>query len=156
MLQINIPGFGELTLNYALIDYNGTLAVDGALIEGIATQLNALSEHLDVHIITGDSFGTARTELADIHCTLTILPAENQAIAKQKYLRQLNPNETVAIGNGRNDCYILKDSALGIVVLGHEGAAIDSMISANLIMPSIVQALDILTHPSRLIATLRS
>lgn len=156
MIQINIPGFSELTLNYALIDYNGTLAVDGKLIEGITTPLNALSEHLDVHIITGDGFGTAKTELADIHCTLTILPAENQGIAKQKYLQQLNPKETVAIGNGRNDSYILKDSALGIVILGHEGAAIDSIISANLLMPSIVQALELLSHPRRLIATLRA
>lgn len=156
MLQINIPGFSALKLNYALIDYNGTLAIDGKLLEDITPTLNALSKHLEVHIITGDSFGTAKTELAGIKCTLTILPSENQAIAKQKYLQQLNPNETVAIGNGRNDSYILKESALGIVILSHEGAAIDSIMSANLMVPSIFQALDLLHHPRRLIATLRS
>ncbi|MCW8410505.1 hypothetical protein OQJ13_16110 [Legionella sp. PATHC035] len=156
MLQINIPGFSALKLNYALIDYNGTLAVDGKLLKGITPILNALSKHLEIHIITGDSFGTAKTELAGINCTLTILPPENQAIAKQQYLQQLNSNETVVIGNGQNDSYILKDSALGIVILSHEGAAIDSIMSANLMLPSIFQALDLLHHPHRLIATLRS
>jgi hypothetical protein len=41
MFIINIPGFGDLNLTAAIIDYNGTLAVDGKLIEGIADPLNA-------------------------------------------------------------------------------------------------------------------
>lgn len=72
MLEIIIPGFADLNLRYALIDYNGTLAVDGKLIDGIAEPLNALSEHLEIHIITGDGFGTAKAELIGINCILTI------------------------------------------------------------------------------------
>lgn len=155
MLEITIPGFADLNLKYALIDYNGTLAVDGKLIEGIAEPLNALSEHLEIHIITGDGFGTAKAELVGINCILTITPAENQALTKQKYLHQLNPKETVAIGNGRNDSYILKDSALGIAVIGNEGTAAEAILSANIILPSIFLALDLLHNPRRLRASLR-
>ena len=156
MISINIPGFGELTLNYALIDFNGTLAVDGKLIEGIAKPLNALAEELEVHILTGDGMGTAKAELADIHCKLTIVPAANQGLSKQTYLHQLNSKETVAIGNGRNDGYMLKESALGIVVLGNEGASTEAIHAADVMVPSIFVALDLLHHHHRLRATLRA
>jgi soluble P-type ATPase len=155
MFTINIPGFGDLNLTAAIIDYNGTLAVDGKLIEGIADPLNALSEFLEIHIVTGDGFGTAKAELANINCKLTIIPADNQGIAKQKYLHQLNPKTTVAIGNGKNDSYILKESALGIAIIGKEGTAIEALLSANLVMPSIDLALDLFHNPRRLKATLR-
>lgn len=155
MISISIPGFTDLNLKYALIDFNGTLAVDGKLIPGIDDPLNALAELLEIHIITGDGFGTARSELAHINCTLTITPAENQAMSKQTYLYQLNPEKTVAIGNGRNDSLVLKESALGIAILGNEGTAADALMSANVIMPSIFGALDLLQNPRRLKATLR-
>lgn len=155
MFAINIPGFGELNLTEAIIDYNGTLAFDGKLIEGIAEPLNALSEYFEIHIVTGDGFGTAKTELANINCKLTIIPADNQGLAKQKYLHQLNPKTTVAIGNGKNDSYILKESALGIAIIGKEGIAVEALLAANIIMPSIALALDLFQNPRRLKATLR-
>lgn len=156
MLSITIPGFGNLNLNYALIDFNGTLAKDGKLIEGLTDPLNKLAEQIELHIITGDGHGTAKTELERINCKLTITPAENQGITKQKYLHQLNPKETVAIGNGRNDKYILKEAILGITILGEEGAAVEALLAADVIMPSILSALSSLQNPSRLRASLRA
>lgn len=155
MLTINIPGFGVLNLNYALIDFNGTLATDGKLIEGITQPLNELSKHLELHIVTGDGHGTAKAELESVHCKLTITPSENQGITKQKYLQQLNPQETVAIGNGQNDKYILKEAILGIAILGEEGAAADAIMSADIVMPSILAALTSLQNSHRLRASLR-
>lgn len=155
MLTINIPGFGVLNLNYALIDFNGTLATDGKLIEGITQPLNELSKHLELHIVTGDGHGTARAELEPVHCKLTITPPENQGVTKQKYLHQLNPQETVAIGNGKNDKYILKDAILGIAILGEEGAAADAIMAADIVMPSILAALTSLQNTHRLRASLR-
>ena len=155
MLFISIPGFGDLNLKYALIDFNGTLAVDGQLIKGVTDPLNALAEHLEIHVITGDGFGTATAELKPINCKLIITAPENQALTKQHYLHQLNPKETVAIGNGRNDTFILKESALGIAIIGNEGVTAEALLSAHIIMPSIFLALDILNNPRRLRATLR-
>lgn len=34
MIEINIPGFGSLELDHLVLDYNGTMALDGQLIEG--------------------------------------------------------------------------------------------------------------------------
>jgi len=156
MLKMDIPGLGELHLSHAIFDFNGTLAIEGQLIDGIAERLNRLSERIQLHIITGDSFGKAKSELADINCKLTILPGENQAIAKKNYLQALDPKEVVAIGNGRNDQYMLKEAALGIAVIGSEGTAIEALLAANIIMPDIDSVLDTLLHQKRLIATLRT
>lgn len=156
MLKLDIPGFGELQLSNAIFDFNGTLAIEGRLIGGITERLNKLAERIDLHIITGDSFGKAKSELAGIKCHLTILAPEDQAMAKKKYLQALDPKNTVAIGNGRNDQHMLKDAALGIAVIGDEGTAIEAMLAANIIMPNISSVLDTLLHQKRLIATLRS
>jgi P-type E1-E2 ATPase len=156
MLSIMIPGFGDLKLEHAVFDYNGTLAISGVLIQDVAVQLNALSAHLQIHIITGDSFGKAKEELADINCQLTILAPENQGIAKEKYLDKLNPSSVVAIGNGRNDVYMLKKACLGMVIIGDEGAAKEAIEAADVVAPNIFKALDLLTEPRKLIATLRS
>ncbi|TAL63546.1 MAG: ATPase P [Legionella sp.] len=155
MLTIDIPGFKNLTLHHVMLDYNGTMAVDGILIKNIMDHLNALSEHLFLHVVTGDGYGTAKEELVGVNCLLKILPKENQAYEKQAYLHQLNPNETVVIGNGRNDYYALKDAALGIVVMGDEGIATEAIEAADLVLPSIERALEILNNPRRLIGTLR-
>lgn len=156
MFECDIPGFGKLHFSYLLLDFNGTLAVDGKLIQGVDVRLQKLTKQLQIHVITGDSFGTAKNELANIDCKVTILPSENQGLAKKEYLHQLNPQKTIAIGNGRNDQFMLKDCALGILVLGKEGTAIESLIGAKLITSDIHNALDLLIIPKRLIASLRS
>lgn len=156
MLKMDVPGFGELQLLHAVFDFNGTLAIEGELIDGIAERLNTLSERIHLHIITGDSFGKAKSELADINCKLTILQPQDQAVAKKDYLKTLDPKCAVAVGNGRNDQYMLKDAALGIAVVGSEGLAIEAMLGANIIMPDIFSVLDSLLHQKRLIATLRT
>jgi len=57
MISIDIPGYKTLRLKYLVLDYNGTLAVDGLLLPGVVKQLNALSERLKVHVVTADTFG---------------------------------------------------------------------------------------------------
>jgi P-type E1-E2 ATPase len=156
MLNIIIPGFKELQLLHLLLDYNGTLATRGRLLEGVAPMLQSLSKKLKLHVITGDTFGTARNELAGLDCQLLILPVEGQGMAKLHYLQQLSPDQAVAIGNGRNDQHMLKQAALGMAVIGPEGAATEAMQSAHLIALNILHALGLLEEPQRLIATLRS
>jgi soluble P-type ATPase len=156
MMNLTIPGFGELALSHAVFDYNGTLAVEGYLIEGLKQRLNILSECLHIHVVTGDSYGHAKNELKDINCKLTILSAENQGIAKRNYLRELNPIQAVAIGNGRNDIMMLKEAALAIAVIGKEGLASQCLLEADLIMPDIFSVFDTLHQARRLTATLRS
>lgn len=155
MLEIHIPGFGDLKLQHAVFDYNGTLAVDGLLKKAIISELNNLAKQLKIHIITGDTFATVKEEVANINCQLTILSAENQAQAKVNYLAQLNPEAVIAIGNGRNDQLMLKQAKVGIVILGDEGAAVESLVAADLVVSDISKAINLLLHPRRLVASLR-
>jgi soluble P-type ATPase len=50
---------------------------------------------------------------------------------------------------------MLKEAALGIVVILKEGAATDTVASADIVCTDIVSALELLQNQSRLIATLR-
>ena len=63
MLQIDIPGLGSLQLKHMICDYNGTLAVDGRLIDGVAERLEVLGCKLAMHVVTGDTFGISYREL---------------------------------------------------------------------------------------------
>jgi P-type E1-E2 ATPase len=156
MIEISIPGDGSLRLSYLVMDYNGTLACNGALLEGVAERLTELARHLSLYVLTADTFGTARAVLADLPCTVHILPQVGQDHAKMAFVTQLGRGETVCIGNGRNDKLMLQAAALGIAIVGPEGAATDAVLAADIVAPSIQVALDLLLHPLRLVATLRS
>lgn len=155
MLTVMIPGHKTLELSHLVLDYNGTLALDGLLLEGVKPRLNQLAEKVTVHILTGDGFGTAKKELVDINCQLEILPAENQATAKEKYIEKLAAEQFVAIGNGRNDKKMLEKATLSMIVIGNEGCAKETLMVADIVVPHILAALDLLQYPLRLKATLR-
>ena len=115
-----------------------------------------MSRSLEIHVLTANTFGKARQELADLACELCVLPSGRQDRAKLQYVRRLGHNETVCIGNGSNDRLMLKAAALAIAVVQEEGGAIPAISAAHLVVPRIVEALELLDHPVRLVATLRS
>jgi soluble P-type ATPase len=155
MNVIMIPGFGVLELSHLVLDYNGTLARDGNLVAGVLSRLHDLSESLKIHVLTADTFGTVLDELRDLPCELMVLGERQQAEAKQSYVERLNSRTVAAIGNGRNDRGMLESAALGIAIIQQEGAAPETIRAANVVVPSILYALDLLNHPLRLVATLR-
>jgi len=155
-MKISIPGFGEFSLEHLVMDYNGTLAIDGNLIKGVKEALMALSEHMTLHVLTADTFGKAKAGLYGISCKLSILPKDDQQSGKLEYVKSLGADNTVSIGNGRNDQLMLKASKLGIAVILEEGASVETIQSADVACTSIVSALALLSNPLRLTATLRS
>lgn len=156
MLRLDIPGFAALDLEYLVLDFNGTLALDGRLREGVAPRLQALADTLVIHVVTGDTHGTAREQLRGLPVALTVLEPERQAEAKRAYLRRLGPAGCVAVGNGRNDRLMLGEAALGIAVTGPEGTSPEALHAAHLFVPDSLAALDLLDHPRRIVASLRS
>ena len=153
---MKIPGWKPLYLSHLVLDYNGTVAVDGGLIDGVKERLHVLAESLTIHILTADTFGSVREAVAGIPCHLAVIQDSNQAEAKRAYVAQLGLEHCVGIGNGRNDRLMLKEAALGIVVVQAEGAAVEAILAADIVSNSILEALDLLSHPLRLTATLRS
>lgn len=156
MIDIAIPGYTRLQLAYLVLDYNGTLAVDGRCCEGVKQRLTSLSENLAIHIITADTFGRVAAELANVPCEVTIMPAENQDAGKLAYINRLGADRTVSMGNGLNDRLMLEASALGIAVILNEGVCVRTLLSADVVCTSATDALDLLNHPLRLTATMRS
>ena len=152
MIQIDIPQRGVLTLEHAVFDINGTLAVDGDVIPGVAERLRALGELLAIHALTAGSHGN----LEEIERTLSI-PLRRIATGEEKYqfVQQLGPAQVVAIGNGMNDVGMLRVAALGIAVLAGEGASTMAWQAADVLALGPLAAIDLLLKPKRLIATLR-
>jgi len=157
MLEIHIPGEARpINLSHLVLDYNGTVACDGRLISGVGGRLETLSTRLEIHILTADTFGSVREALAGVPCRLSIIPREEQAQAKLRYVEHLGLSGCVCVGNGRNDRLMLREAALGIAVIQAEGAAMTAVLAADVVTFGILDALDLLLHPLRLMATLRS
>lgn len=62
MLTIDIPGRGALGIAHVVCDYNGTIAVDGRLVNGVAQRVRRIAEFAQVSVLTADTFGTVRAE----------------------------------------------------------------------------------------------
>jgi len=155
VLRIGIPGRGELVLEHVVLDFNGTFACDGRVLPGVVERLNALAGDLTVHVLTADTFGTAQEACRDIRGKVVVLREAVAGPEKALYVEKLGAAGTVAIGNGANDVPMLRRAALGILVLGPEGAAVEALQAADIVVREITDALDLLLHPKRLVATLR-
>jgi soluble P-type ATPase len=156
MVRVDIPGYRELQLTHLVMDYNGTLAVDGRIEDGVKALLERLAADLTIHVVTADTFGLAAGQLNETPAQLTVLPPGNQDVAKRDFVNDLGCSRTVAVGNGRNDRLMLQAAELGIAVILKEGAAAVTLAAADIVCQGIVPALELLAHPLRLTATLRS
>ena len=156
MLTIAVPGGQVLQLTHLVLDYNGTIAMDGRLIDRVAERLARLAPDLQIHVLTADTHDTVANESEALPCRLAIIPPDNQDQAKLAYIEQLDPQRVAAIGNGRNDCLMLGRAALGIAIVGGEGASGRALVAADLVCTDIAGALDLLLAPKRLQATLRN
>jgi P-type E1-E2 ATPase len=155
MIELNIPGRGLISLEYLVSDVNGTLAIDGQLIDGIPRILNALRDRLEIHLLTADTHG--RQELIDRQLNLQAVRVQpgNESQQKAEYVKRLGAEHVVALGQGANDAGMLNAAALGICVLSTEGVAIEALLAADVLASNIYTALDLLEKPVRLVATLR-
>lgn len=152
---LDIPGDRQLTIAHVVLDFNGTLAVDGRLIPGIGEKINAHAEALDFHVITADTFGSVEKQLTGVHCARVVIPPGDQAEAKRDFLDTLGAEKSIAAGNGVNDAAMLNRAAVGIAVLGREGLAAAALGAADIVVSDIMDLFGYLDHPDRLRACLR-
>ncbi len=155
MIELHIPGRGILQIEHLVCDVNGTLAVDGILIEGLAEALGSLRERLAIHLITADTHGCQADIDRQLDLQAVRLQPGQEAEQKARYVRQLGAAGVIAIGQGANDALMLKEAAIGICVLSREGLSTASLAAADLLVPDILTALELLEKPMRLIASLR-
>jgi P-type E1-E2 ATPase len=156
MIHLQIPGMEELRLDNLMLDFNGTLAIDGTVLDGVQQRIDALSKHLNVVVVTGDSHGTAKEQLRNFECEVHVIGPDEQGQQKLTFLRSLGENITACIGNGMNDKYVVQAAALGVIVCLQEGASMASAIHADIVCRDILDALDLFLNPLRIVTTLRS
>jgi P-type E1-E2 ATPase len=155
VIEVNVPGLGLLALQHLVLDLNGTIAVDGEVLPGVAERLDRLSGQLNVHLLSADTRGLAAETAAHLGVTLARVDPGDESGRKRRVVELLGQQEVVAIGNGANDRQMLEAAALGIAVLGSEGLAVASLTAADVVARSAQDALDLLLSPGRLAATLR-
>lgn len=153
---INIPGFKNIEIKNLVLDYNGTIANNGQLIDGVDTLINKIAENIQVFVITADTFGTVEIQLKNTNCKVLKITNDNQKLQKLALVQKLNANNTVAFGNGRNDELMLKEAVIGIGILENEGIYTKNLLCADIICKNIVNAFELLLTPNKLIATLRN
>lgn len=155
MLEINIPGFGDIKLKHLVSDFTGTLSVSGKLLPGVKERLNRAADSLAVHVLTSDSFGTAKSELRGLPCKTHILKGDYHDLQKEEYIGNLGAASVVAFGNGNNDRKMLRTARIGVAVSEGEGCSVDALMAADIYVTGIKAAFDLLLELKRCKATLR-
>ncbi|NMB55762.1 MAG: HAD family hydrolase [Leptolinea sp.] len=156
MIDLTIPGMGNVQILHLVLDVNGTLAVDGTLLEGMPRALASLAGRLQIHLITADTHGH-KDEIDRILGIESIrLQPGGETAQKARFVRELGGRQCAAIGQGANDALMLSEAILGIAVLSPEGLCVDALKSARIVMPDIFSAFGLLENPQRIVATLRT
>ncbi len=155
MLAIDIPGVGLLELEHLVLDLNGTIACGGEVVEGVADALASLGGTLRVLVVTADTHGTAERITRDLGVEVRVIARGAEAEAKLDLVDELGADGCAFVGNGSNDALALRAAAVGVAVIGGEGAARRAVDASDVVVTSIADALALFTEPSRLSATLR-
>jgi soluble P-type ATPase len=155
MINITIPGRGSYQFKHLLLDLNGTISLGGEIIPGVAERLCQLSKLLDISIVTADTQGSASRLEVELGTRIDKIEPGTEDAQKLARVKQLGEKNTICIGNGSNDVSMLRESALGICVLGVEGAATEAILSADVVVGDVNSALELLLKPGRLVATWR-
>ena len=156
MIELILPGRGTLRLEHLVCDVNGTLALDGKLIDGVAEALERLGSQLAIHLITADTHGRQAEIDHQLELKAIRLQPGGEAEQKAAFVRQLGAKQVAAIGQGANDAGMLAEAGIGIAILSREGLAVAAMQAADLVVPDILAALELFEYPVRIAASLRS
>jgi P-type E1-E2 ATPase len=155
MIELDIPGRGLIQLQHLVSDVNGTLAVDGRLMEGVVSHFTGLADRLQLHLLTADTHGRQESIDQQLGLKAVLVPSDEGGRAKADYVQQLGAEKVIALGQGANDAEMLKTAAIGIAVLSPEGMSAEALAAADVLVPDVLSALALLERPLRLVATLR-
>lgn len=156
MISIPFPNREPLIIEHLVCDVNGTLALDGNLIEGVAEVIARLSQQVQVHLVTANTHGRQGEIDARLGVHAEVLTPGQEAEQKAAYVRRLGAGSVAALGQGANDRLMLSEAAVGIAVMCAEGLAVPTLLAADLVVSDTLSGLELLEHPLRITATLRT
>src|SRR4030042_6452932 len=100
MINISIPGWGNIEIENLVLDLNGTIATDGKIPLEVKEKINSLSDKVKIYILTADTQGTAIEEISNMGVELLKVSGENSTEVKLRVLESLERRGTVALGKG--------------------------------------------------------
>lgn len=157
MINFTLPDGHEYTIINVIFDYNGTLAEDGVIAPEIKELLEKVGKVANVTVLTADTFGLARAQLADVNgIQLYIIDKGQEAEQKRNFVRACGAGNTICFGNGANDQAMFTEAVLAVGVIGPEGAYQPTLAQADIVVTNPRDALLLLLKPGRLVATLRT
>ncbi len=156
MLTYKIPGRDEIKIENIVFDYNGTIAIDGSVIDGVKELIEELANHLNVYILTADTYGTVREECKKISAEIISFTDENTGLEKKKIVDELGADKSICIGNGFNDIDMFETAAIAIATIEGEGACTKLLLAADIVTRSIEDAIEIVLCENKMKAILRN
>ena len=105
MIKIDVPGWGNMELENIVLDLNGTIATDGKILPEVKQRMESLSEGVKIYVLTADTYGTANDEIRDMKAELVKIAGEDTQKGKCEFVKTLDLERTVAIGNGNSDLF---------------------------------------------------
>jgi soluble P-type ATPase len=151
-INLEIQGGVIRTFTDMVLDYTGTLSLDGILLPGVAERLTDIAAHLRITILTADTFGKAAGQIKGLPVDFGVIQT---GMEKADAVLKMGGENVIAIGNGRNDVPMMRHAGLRIAVIGPEGASAELLQVADVVVHNICDSLDLVIHPLRLKATLR-
>lgn len=156
MLIYKIPGRDDIEIENIVFDYNGTIAVDGKILEGVRELLSELGNYANIYILTADTYGTVAKECSDIDAKVLTFPKENAGESKKGIVKNLGEEKTICVGNGFNDIPMFKEVVISIAVIEGEGSSGKLLVHADIVTRSIIEAIEIILNEDKMKATLRN
>ena len=155
MIRIDIPGRDVLEIEHVLLDYNGTIAADGALVPGAAELICELADVAHVAVLTADTYGSVKEQCGPLGVEVVTFPRAGAAEFKRRYAEGLS-GRVACLGNGFNDIEMFDCADLRIAVLDVEGMCAGLLSHADVLARSAYEGLSLFLHPDRVRATLRT
>ena len=142
-----------LEINTIVLDLNGTLSIDGIIPEGVKERVQKLKElGFKIILFTGNQRGTADKLCGDLGIKFKVTPTGAE---KESEMLKLDTSKCVAIGNARIDIGTFKHAKLSILTLQAEGIHVKTLEHIDIIVPSILDALDLFLNKDTLPSTLK-
>ena len=84
MIKTQIPGWGELAIENLILDFNGTIAKDGRVMDGVKELLEKIHDQgVTIYIVTADTNGTVMEECAKLPVEVKIFDSDTVARDKR-------------------------------------------------------------------------
>ena len=149
-MKIDVPNYGIVEFKSVLFDLNGTLGASGKVPGDVKRLLKKLADRYTVVVLSADTFGTLEEEFEGLPVRI-----ERVSSGKEKAAIAGGYAPYAAVGNGNNDIAMMESAELSFCVVGEEGAAVDAMLAADILVKDVRDAIEMLLNEKKLIATLR-